>query len=106
MITITEEAREKIVDVLIGEGLPYCRFGLEGGGCSGMSYIFSPEKEKDDDDIVIPLYENYAIIIDPISSEYLKGTEIDYKRDRFNESFVFNNPNQTTSCGCGQSVSF
>jgi len=106
MINITEQAKEKMIDVLIDEKSIMLRFGLHGGGCNGFQYYFAIEKEKAEDDFVISLNENMSLLIDSISAMYLEGAEIDYKRDLMGESFVFNNPNMTTKCGCGNSVGF
>lgn len=106
MITITDKAKERMIGVLIDERTPFLRFGLQGGGCNGMSYYFAVETEKDEDDFVIDLNETYKLIIDPASNMYLEAAEIDYKKDLMGETFVFNNPNVKSSCGCGSSVGF
>lgn len=95
-----------MIDVLIDEKSPMLRFGLQGGGCSGFSYYFSIETEKEEDDYEITLDESHMLIVDAVSMMYLANAEIDYKSDIMGESFVFNNPDVKTSCGCGQSVSF
>jgi iron-sulfur cluster assembly accessory protein len=106
MIKVTELAKEKIVDVLIGEKMPYLRFGLQGGGCNGFQHYFSPCDEKEEDDTELPLADGYTLIVDAMSMMYLDDSEIDYKKDIMGETFVFNNAKQKGSCGCGSSVSF
>lgn len=106
MIKITEAAKSKIVDVLIDEKARFLRFGLQGGGCNGFQYYFSVDKEKAEDDIEVNIGDGYTLLIDAMSMMYLEEAEIDYKKDLMGESFVFNNPNQKTSCGCGSSVGF
>jgi len=106
MIRITETAKERMIDVLIGENATLLRFGLQGGGCNGFQYFFSVEATQEEDDFEFPLDEMHTLIIDAASNMYLEEAEIDYKRDIMGESFVFNNPNTKTSCGCGSSVSF
>lgn len=108
MIKITPDAIEKLTDILrVGSGKERIRFGLQGGGCNGFQYYFSLEENTPEEgDIVYPLLEGYEMLVDSISFMYLDGAEIDYKRDIMGESFVFNNPNVTTSCGCSKSVSF
>ena len=106
MIQLTYRAREKMIDVLIDEKSSMLRFGLQGGGCSGFSYYFSIVTEKEEDDYEIELDESRMLIVDAASMMYLTNAEIDYKSDIMGESFVFNNPDVKTSCGCGQSVSF
>lgn len=106
MIKITEAAKEKIIDVLIDEKATSLRFGLQGGGCNGFTYYFAVEHEQAEDDLEISLREGYKLVVDAMSMMYLEEAEIDYKKDLMGENFVFNNPNQKASCGCGNSVSF
>lgn len=106
MIKVSEAAKEKIIDVLISENANYLRFGLQGGGCNGFQYFFQVEKEKDTDDLEVDLGFGRTLLIDAMSMTYLDDAEIDYKRDLMGESFVFNNPNTATKCGCGNSVGF
>ncbi len=106
MIRITEEAKEKIISILIDEKATLLRFGLQGGGCNGFSYYFAVEEEKCDDDFEVPIGDEHTLLVDSMSSMYLEDAEIDYKKDLMGESFVFNNPNQKTTCGCGNSVGF
>lgn len=106
MIKITENARSKMVDVLIDEKSRMLRFGLQGGGCNGFQYYFAVESEKAEDDSEISLGDGYIMLVDAMSAMYLEEAEIDYKKDLMGETFVFNNPNQKTSCGCGNSVGF
>lgn len=106
MIRITETARAKMVDVLVDEKAKMLRFGLQGGGCNGFQYYFAVEPEKSEDDLEMPLEDGYVLLVDSMSAMYLEEAEIDYKKDLMGETFVFNNPNQKTSCGCGNSVGF
>lgn len=106
MITVTERAKTKMVDVLIDEKSRFLRFGLAGGGCNGFQYYFAIEQEKSEDDIEVSLDDGYILLVDAFSIMYLEDTEVDYKKDLMNENFVFNNPKVAHSCGCGSSVSF
>lgn len=106
MVTITENAKQKIISLLAEENTTLLRFGLQGGGCNGFTYYFAIETEKSDDDFEVPINEDYTLLVDAMSNMYLEQAEIDYKKDLMGESFVFNNPNQKTSCGCGSSVGF
>ena len=106
MIKVTEKAKEKIISILNEENSQMLRFGLQGGGCSGFTYFFSVEKKKEEDDLEFPLGDSHILIVDAASNMYLEEAEIDYKKDIMGESFIFNNPNQKTSCGCGSSVGF
>lgn len=103
---VTEAARTKIIDVMIDEQTRYLRFGLQGGGCNGFTYVFNVEQEKNEDDVEFVVSDAHSILIDPISYIYVEDTEIDYVKKLMDEHFVFNNPKQTASCGCGHSVSF
>ena len=106
MIKISDRAKEKIIDVLIDEKSNIIRFGLQGGGCNGFTYFLAVEHEQEEDDFEVLLDETHKLIIDPMSMMYLEEAEIEYKKDIMGESFVFNNPLQKASCGCGSSVSF
>ena len=106
MIRITETAKAKMVDVLIDEKAKMLRFGLQGGGCNGFQYYFAVEDTVSEDDTELNVGDGYKLLVDAMSMMYLEDAEIDYKKDLMGETFVFNNPNQKTSCGCGSSVSF
>lgn len=80
------------------------RVGVKGGGCSGFSYLLDlTETQKDTDEV----FEQHGvkIICDPKSLLYLDGVNIDFKDELMQRGFVFNNPNATSSCGCGSSFS-
>jgi iron-sulfur cluster assembly accessory protein len=106
MIRVTESAKERMIDVLTNENASILRFGLQGGGCNGFQYFFAVEEKQEEDDFEIPLDEMHVLVVDAASNMYLEEAEIDYKRDIMGDSFVFNNPNTKTSCGCGSSVGF
>ena len=104
MITITESAKTKIKDLLLEENNPQLalRTFVQGGGCSGFSYGFTFDDVINEDDFEIPLDE-YRVLVDSMSMQYLTGAEIDYKEDIMGSSFSIKNPNATTTCGCGSS---
>jgi iron-sulfur cluster insertion protein len=106
MITITESAKTKIQDLLLEEGNPdlFLRTFVQGGGCSGMSYGFTFDEVINEDDFEIPL-ENFKVLVDSMSMQYLQGASIDYKEDLHGSEFVIKNPNAQTTCGCGSSFS-
>lgn len=106
MIRVSDVAKEKISSILSEEKAEFLRFGLQGGGCNGFTYFFAIEQEISEDDIRIDIDGSHTLLVDPASNMYLEEAEIDYKKDMMGESFVFNNPNQKTSCGCGSSVGF
>lgn len=106
MITITESARTKILDLFAEEDNPdLClRTFVEGGGCSGMNYGFTFDEIMNEDDFEIPL-EKTKILIDAMSMQYLQGATVDYKEDIQGSQFVITNPNAKSTCGCGSSFS-
>ena len=104
MIEITESAKTKILDLLAEENNPNLSFRtfVQGGGCSGMSYGFTLETEQNEDDFEIPLDE-FKVLVDAMSMQYLQGAVIDYKEDLQGSSFSIKNPQAVTTCGCGSS---
>lgn len=102
---ISSTARIKMINVLTADKSFTLRFGLQGGGCSGMNYFFAID-DKQEDDICIVLDSSHVLVIDPASNMYLETAEVDYKQDLMGESFVFKNSMKSSACGCGQSVSF
>ena len=78
------------------------RIGVKSGGCAGMSYVMEYAKEIKPNEEVIE-DNGVKVLIDPKAIMYLLGTEMDYKKEELSSSFVFNNPNETERCGCGES---
>ena len=78
------------------------RVSIKSGGCAGMSYVMEYTKELDSNDEVIE-DKGVKLFVDSAAIMYLLGTEMDYKKDELSSSFVFNNPNETERCGCGES---
>lgn len=79
------------------------RIGLKNAGCAGMSYTMDYAEQQNPLDEVVE-DQGVRILIDPKAILFLIGTEMDFVRDRMQARFVFNNPNQTSACGCGESV--
>jgi iron-sulfur cluster assembly accessory protein len=77
---------------------------VSGGGCSGFQYGFDLTRERATDDLIIER-EGMTVLIDPISIEYMAGSEIDFVDSLIGQSFQIRNPNATASCGCGTSFS-
>jgi iron-sulfur cluster insertion protein len=104
MITISDSAKTKIKDLLLEENNPNLalRTFVQGGGCSGFQYGFTFDEEQNEDDFEIPL-DDFKVLVDSMSMQYLTGAEIDYKEDVMGSSFSIKNPNATTTCGCGSS---
>ena len=78
------------------------RVGVKSGGCAGMSYIMEYAKEIKPNEEVIE-DKGVKVFVDSAAVMYLLGTEMDYKKEELSSSFVFNNPNETERCGCGES---
>ena len=78
------------------------RIGVKSGGCAGMSYVMEYANKIDPSDELIE-DKGVKVFIDPGAIMYLLGTQMDYKKEQFSSSFVFNNPNETERCGCGES---
>ena len=104
MITITDSAKEKIKDILYDEGNPNLglRTFVQGGGCSGFTYGFTLDEVQNEDDFIVPLDE-FKLLVDAMSMQYLTGATIDYKEELMGSSFTIKNPNATNTCGCGSS---
>ena len=96
----------KLRELVAEEGNPnlMLRVFVQGGGCSGMSYGFTFEEIQNDDDFDFS-YEEVKVVIDSMSMQYLQGATIDYKEDIMGASFVIENPQAQTTCGCGSSFS-
>ena len=108
MISITEKAAKKILEIADSEGFAgkWLRVKIIGGGCAGFSYdlYFDTDEPTSMDETFED--KSIKIMVDPLSFQYLDGCEIDYVNMMFGGGFIFNNPNVSSSCGCGLSVSF
>ena len=104
-VSLTDRAATRITEIVAGDpSLPALRISVEGGGCSGFSYKFDLVRDAAADDFVIEK-AGAKVFIDPVSLEYLAGSEIDFVDDLIGASFKIQNPNATSSCGCGTSFS-
>jgi len=102
-VTVTERAAHKIGEILRKEPAgTMLRVSVAGGGCSGFQYKFDTERSRADDDIVIER-AGATVLIDPVSLNYMAGSEIDFVDDLIGSAFKVNNPQATASCGCGTS---
>ena len=104
VMTLTDAAAERIRALMASSGKDLVRIGVKNGGCAGMEYTMSYAETKAPHDEVVE-DKGVRILIDPSAVLFLLGTEMDYRADRMSSGFVFNNPNQTSACGCGESVS-
>lgn len=104
-VTLTERAAQRIGKILAQEPAgTVLRVSVEGGGCSGFQYKYDLVREKEDDDLVLKR-DDATVLIDPISLQYIAGSEIDFVDDLIGQSFQIKNPNATAGCGCGTSFS-
>src|SRR5215469_17440411 len=102
-VTISERAARRIGQILSKESEgAMLRISVEGGGCSGFQYKFDIERAKADDDLVLTR-DAAVVLIDPVSVNYMAGSQIDFVDDLIGQSFKINNPQATASCGCGTS---
>lgn len=106
MITVTDKAKQHLINILTTNNQQYVMFGLQGGGCAGFEYFWklgSEEPIKDADEI-IDLDNNKQLVIDGYSLLYVLGSTIDYKTSIEGSMLIVDNPHTTSSCGCGISV--
>jgi len=106
-LILTESAKSKIIDLLLEENNPKLalRTFVQGGGCSGFSYGFTFDEEKNEDDFEFPINEQYNVLVDAMSAQYLEGASVDWKEDMHGSQFVITNPTAQSTCGCGSSFS-
>jgi iron-sulfur cluster assembly protein len=104
IIKLSDNAASKIKEIMSNaeKDALGVRISVKSGGCAGMSYVMEYTKEANPSDEVIE-DKGVKVYIDSAAILYLLGTEMDYKKEEFSSSFVFNNPNETERCGCGES---
>ena len=105
VMRLTEAAAERIKHVMAQAVKPVAgvRVGVKNGGCAGMEYTMEYAEAANPTDEVVE-DKGVRLLIDPKAVLFLLGTEMDYKTEKLSAQFVFNNPNQTGACGCGESV--
>jgi len=105
VMRLTEAAADRIKELMAKSDRPIAglRVGVRNGGCAGMAYTMEYAEAANPADEVVE-DKGVRILIDPKAVLFLLGTEMDYKIDKLSAQFVFNNPNQTSACGCGESV--
>jgi len=106
MVTLTDRALDKLVSLMIEDGVSpethNLRVGVVGGGCSGLSYTMKFDDKVEASDTLIDL-ESIKVCINKLSLLYLAGTELDYQDGLNGKGFEWRNPNATRTCGCGES---
>lgn len=104
VLSLTDAAANRVRDVMAGKpDAVALKIGIKKGGCAGMEYTISWADSIGKFDEVIE-DKGVKVVIEPAAVLYLIGTEMDWKVDKFASQFVFNNPNQKSACGCGESV--
>ena len=104
VMTLTDTAAHRIAEIMATKPDAIAlRVGVKKGGCAGMEYTMEWASEAGRFDEVVE-DKGAKVLIDPMAVLYLLGTEMDFRRDKLSSGFVFNNPNQTSACGCGESV--
>ena len=104
IIKISDNAASRIKEIMADSKKDSVgvRVSVKSGGCAGMSYVMEYSKEINPNDEIIE-DKGIKVFIDPAAVMYLLGTEMDYKKEELSSTFVFNNPNETERCGCGES---
>ncbi|MFC5562728.1 HesB/IscA family protein [Methylobacterium aerolatum] len=105
VISLTERAADRIKAIMAQADTPVAglRVGVKNGGCAGMSYTMEyADERKPGEDVVED--RGVRVFVDPKAVLFLLGTEMDFTTNKLASQFVFNNPNQTSACGCGESV--
>ena len=105
VIRLSDAAAARILDIMEKSDGRYIgvRVGVKNGGCAGMSYTMDYAESQGPLDEVVE-DKGVRILIDPKAVMFLVGTEMDFKREKLAQKFIFTNPNQTEACGCGESV--
>lgn len=105
VMRLTDAAAARIRDLMAKAERPIAglRVGVKNGGCAGMAYTMEYAESVNPTDEVVE-DKGVTILIDPKAVLFLLGTEMDFRTEKLSSQFVFNNPNQTSACGCGESV--
>lgn len=103
-LSISESAARRLKKVFGAKADAVLRISVKGGGCSGFQYAFDIESGRADDDFVVTR-DGASVIVDPVSLEMIKGSELDFVDDLMGQAFKVKNPNAVASCGCGVSFS-
>ncbi len=105
VLTLTPRAAERVRAIMASKGpeVAGLRIGIRKGGCAGMEYTMTWADTVGKLDEVVE-QDGARVLVDPQAVLYLLGTQMDYTTDKLSSTFVFNNPNQTGACGCGESV--
>jgi iron-sulfur cluster assembly protein len=105
IISLTDAAAERVKAIMARSDKPVAglRLGVKKGGCAGLEYTLSYAETPNPADEVVQ-DKGVTVFVEPAAVLYLLGTQMDFQTSKMSSSFVFNNPNQTSACGCGESV--
>ena len=105
VMSLTDAAAARVLEIMASSDQPLAglRVGVKNGGCAGMSYTMEMAGDVGLHDEVVE-DKGVKVLIDPKAILFLLGTQMDYQTSKLSNGFVFNNPNQTSACGCGESV--
>ncbi len=105
-LVFTDAAARKVQQLILEEKNPdlKLRVYISGGGCSGFQYGFTFDEEIQEGDITV-VNDGVTLVVDPLSFQYLIGAQVDYSESLQGAQFVIQNPNASTTCGCGSSFS-
>ncbi len=105
VVSLTDAAATRVQEIMTTAAGPVygLRVGVKNGGCAGMSYTMEMANEPAATDEIVE-DKGVRILIDPKAVLFLLGTQMDFRTDKLSSGFVFENPNQTSACGCGESV--
>ena len=105
VVTLTDAAANRVRDIISRSDRPIVglRVGVKNGGCAGMSYTMEYAEDVQPHDEVVE-DKGVKVLVDPKAILFLLGTEMDFQTTKMSSTFVFRNPNQTSACGCGESV--
>jgi len=106
ILSVTDAAAARVREIVSSAGKPVAgvRLGIKKGGCAGMTYTMDIAESVNKGDDVVDLGEDVRLLVDPAAVLFLLGTEMDFTVDKLSARFVFRNPNETSACGCGESV--
>ncbi|MEM6899097.1 MAG: iron-sulfur cluster assembly accessory protein [Pseudomonadota bacterium] len=103
IVSLTDAAAERVREIMDANGSGFLRVGVKNGGCAGMEYVMDYADAREPLDELVE-DNGVQIVIDSKAVLFLLGSTVDYEMTPMHEKFVFNNPNQTDACGCGESV--
>jgi iron-sulfur cluster assembly protein len=103
VVTLTDAAAARVKAIMSASHKPYLRVGVKNGGCAGMSYTVEMAEDQRPGELLVE-DKGAKVLIDPKAVLFLIGAQMDFETTKFASTFTFKNPNETSACGCGESV--